>query len=149
LKAATEMLDTDGDGQVSASEIAERIRTWQTTKAGLISFLCRVTLNGQPLEGATVTFEPESFLGNDMQTAIAVTGSNGFGSPSIPKENRPSPTTPSGLQLGFYRIRISKLVNGEETIAAKYNTETTLGLQATGDDPAVVGRRVRFNLTKR
>ena len=146
LKAAAKMVDLDNDGLVSESEISERILNWQATKAGLMSFPCTVTLNGQPLEGATVTFEPESFLGDSMQTAVTLTSPDGMGSPSIPKENRPSPQTPSGLQLGFYRVQVSKIVNGKETIPAKYNTETILGQQATGDDPAVLGRRIRFDL---
>ena len=146
LQVAAEMLDSDSDSLVSESEIAERIKSWQATGAGLISFLCTVTLNGQPLEGATVTFEPESFLGDDVQTAVGVTRANGVASPSIPKENRPSPTTPSGLQLGFFRVRISKVVDGEETIDPKYNTETIFGQQATGDDPSVINRSIRFDM---
>ena len=32
-----------------------------------------------------------------------------------------------GIYTGLYRIRISKLVNGKETLPARYNTETELG----------------------
>jgi hypothetical protein len=54
---------------------------------------------------------------------------------------------PPGLQLGLYRIRISKLVNGAETIPAKFNADTTVGQQVSPDDPAIAGQRVRFALT--
>lgn len=150
LRAAMKTLDQDGDQQVSESEIADRIRSWQKYKAGLTSILCDVTLDGQPLDGATVTFEPESFLGDDIKTAIGTTTLYGRVSPSIPKENRPSPDTPSGLQLGLYRVRVSKKTSGgEERIPAKYNSETILGQQVAADDPAVINRGIRFKLNSR
>lgn len=149
LRAAIKTLDTDGDAQVSQIEITDRILAWQKYKAGLTSIMCDVTLNGQPLEGATVTFIPESFLGDDIKTASGVTTRHGAVSPTIPKENRPTPEAPSGLQFGLYRVQISKLKNGKETIPAKYNTETILGQQVATDDPAIAGRNLRFVLKSR
>ena len=32
-----------------------------------------------------------------------------------------------GIYVGLYRVRISKKVNGKETLPARYNTETELG----------------------
>ena len=69
--------------------------------------------------------------------------------PAIPKENRPTPDMPSGLQLGFYRVRVSKQANGKEMIPAKYNTETTLGQQVAPDDPALMGGDIPFRLNSR
>jgi EF hand domain-containing protein len=149
LQAAMKTLDTDGDGKVSALEIAARIRSWQASKAGISSILCYVTLDGKPLEGATVTFEPESFLGEEVQTAIGPTNFNGVAAPYIPKEKRPTPDMPPGLQLGFYRVKVSKVVNGQETIPAKYNAETILGQQVANDDPAILRHRVELKLDKR
>jgi hypothetical protein len=149
LKAAMETLDADKDGKASELEIAERIRFWQVSQGGVTSIRCRVTMDGKPLVGATVTFEPESFLGEAIQTAVGVTNFTGAAGPSIPKENRPIADMPPGIQLGTYRVRISKLVEGEETVPAKYNAETTLGQQVSTDDPAIVGRRVIFKLQSR
>lgn len=146
LKAAMETLDTDGDGKVSENEIAERIRFWQSTKVGLSSVRCKVTLNGQPLEGAVVTFEPESFLGDQVLEASDTTNFRGAASPHIPKENRPNKDTPPGIQYGLFKVRISKLVDGQETIPARFNTETTLGQQVSRDEPAILERRVIFKL---
>lgn len=148
IKAALETIDTDGNGQVTEEEIASRIRSWQETGAGLMSLRCEVIYNGQPLSEATVTFEPEPFLGEEMKTAVDETNLFGKASPSIPKENRPSPEAPSGLQLGLYRVKVSKTVDGEETIPAKYNTETTLGQQVALDEPDVLRQRIVFNLQK-
>jgi hypothetical protein len=64
----------------------------------------------------------------------------------VPLEERPSSDTPAGLALGLYRIRVSKMVDGKETIPARYNTETTLGQEVSMDDPAVASQRVRYDL---
>lgn len=146
LQAALKTVDADGNGEVSEEEIANRIRSWQSHNAGLTSILCEVSMGGQPLQGATVTFEPESFLGDDIKTAVGETTRYGQVSPSIPKENRPTPETPSGLQLGFYRVRITRERNGEETIPSKYNKETVFGQQVAPDDPAVISRSIHFQI---
>jgi len=149
LKAAMKTVDTDGDGQVSESEIADRIKSWQATKAGICVVNCFITLDKRPLEAASITFEPESFLGDQIRTAIAYTDSSGAFSPSIPKKDRPSPEMPFGIQLGFFKIRVSKEVNGKETIPAIYNSATTLGQQVATDDPAIIRQKIVLNLKSR
>lgn len=146
LKASMETLDTDGDGKVSEDEIEARILVWQGTRAGLTTIRCLVTMDGHPLEGATVTFEPAEFLKDSIQTAVAETRYTGLVSPRIPKENRPTPDTPPGIQLGFYNVKISKEVNGKETIPARFNEETILGQQVAMDDPEIVEQRVVFKV---
>jgi hypothetical protein len=148
LKAAVARLDTNGDQGVSAEEVAQRIGKWQAIGTGLISFGFTVTLNGSPLEGATVTFEPEAFLGDEIKPAVATTDMFGSGGPSIPKELRPDPkTTPPGIQMGLYRVKISKMVGGKETIPRKYNEQTVLGQEAALDVPEIANRRVVYSLT--
>ena len=146
LKAAMETLDVNKDGSVQEEEIVQRIEAWQKSNAGLSTIAAVVTMNGQPLEGATVTFDPEPFLGEGMKQAVGVTSRLGGVSPIIPKENRPDPSWPAGLQLGLYRVRVSKQANGAETIPAIYNTETTLGQQVSPDDATIGANRVKFDL---
>jgi hypothetical protein len=147
LKAAMATLDTDKDGKVSEDEIVKRIETWQSTSVGITSVDCRVTLDGKPLEGATVTFEPETYLGDGVLTAIGETAYGGICNPSIPKENRPSPDWPSGIQYGLFKVRVSKQDNGKELIPPKYNTETILGQQISFDDPALKSQLIKIDLT--
>lgn len=149
LKASMDTLDQDKDGKVSEQEIADRITSWQQGRTGVTVVRCYVTMDGQPLEDAEVTFEPEAFLGDEMRAATGVTAFDGAASPIIPKENRPSPDMPAGIQLGFFKIRVSKMVNGKETIPAKYNAETTLGQQIAGDDPAILRHRIDVKLSRR
>ncbi len=146
LNAAIKNLDTNKDDKVSEQEIAERVRAWQEQQIGLTMFNCDVTMDGQALEGATVTFEPEEFLGGAVQEAVDITSLVGSASPRIPKEKRPSPDSPPGMQAGLYKVRISKIVGGQETIPAQYNTETILGKEVASDDWALNNRQVSFNM---
>ncbi len=146
LKAALATLDTNSDGSVSADEVQQRVESWSSAGTGLTTVGCRVDLNGRPLGGAEVVFEPEGFLGDGLPTAIGTTNRFGMASPSVPKEKRPTPDSPPGLPLGLYKVRISKMVSGKEMIPSRYNTETTLGQQVSYDDPAIAGNNVVFSL---
>jgi hypothetical protein len=146
LKAAIKNLDTDGDGGVSAAEVAARVNAWKAMKTGLASAPCKVTLDGEPLVGATVTYDPESFLGDDIKHAIGTTNLYGVTSPSVPAEERPDPKSPGGTYFGLYKVRISKMVGGKETIPARYNTQTILGQEVSYDDPGVKSRNIVFAL---
>lgn len=149
LKACLATLDADSDGNVTAAEVTRRVETWQGTRGGVTSVLVYVTMDGSPLPGATVTFEPEPYLGQEIQAAVGVTNIDGVAAPMIPKEKRPTPNMPPGMQLGLYKVRISKQAGGTETIPAKYNAETTLGQQVAPDDPAVIRHRIEFDLKSR
>ncbi|MBA4105042.1 MAG: hypothetical protein C0485_04730 [Pirellula sp.] len=146
LKAAMATLDADSDGKVSEAEIEQRIEAWQEKGLGLMSVTCRVTMDGKGLDGATVVFEPEPFLGTNVKPGQGFTSGGGMATTSILKENRPSADYPPGLQFGLYKVKISKQVNGAETIPAKYNTETILGQQVSTDDPAIEAQAMRFEL---
>lgn len=148
LKASMKTVDANGDGAVQEQEIADRIIAWQTSGKGLTSLTCTVTLDGRPLPGATVTFEPEPWLGDEMKEAFGETNAMGMTGLSIPKENRVPADAPPGLQLGFFRVKVSKQVGGAETIPPKYNADTVLGQQVALDDPAVANQQVRFELKK-
>ena len=147
LKAALKNLDKDGDGKVSESEIVERVQKWKRTTIAAVRFDATVLLNGKPLEGASVTLEPEEFMGGVVQAAYGTTDIAGGFRPSIPKENRPSPSFRSGMQLGSYKVRVSKEMNGKETIPSEYNSETILGQEVSLDDSAIQNKRVVYRLT--
>ncbi|WP_197528479.1 hypothetical protein [Aeoliella mucimassa] len=138
IKAAMTQLDKDGDGAVSKSEISSRVSEWTSSKLGLSSLRCRVSQNGRPLSDATVTFEPEPIFDGAIKAGSAVTDANGIANPSLPEADLPNPLF-GGLRVGFYKVKISKVVNGKETIPAKYNTETTLG-QEIGPNAEGLGK---------
>lgn len=146
LKAAMKTLDTDGDMAVSAAEVTARVNAWKAIPAALTTFKIHVTMDGQPLGGAKVVFEPDPCLGDDIKPASGTTNLYGDASPTIPPEQRPSPDFPGGAQFGLYLIRITKDVNGKETIPAIYNAQTTLGQEVAYDDPAFRNRNISFAL---
>ena len=48
----------------------------------------------------------------------------------------------SGVHCGMYRVAVTKNgLDGKESVPAKYNTETTLGLEVAPDVPARNGGR--------
>jgi hypothetical protein len=146
LKAAMTTLDTNGDQGVSAEEVAARVTAWKGMQTGMTTVRCRVTLDGQPLPGAKVVFEPEPFLGTEIKAAIGTTNPFGDVAPSIPPEERAYPKMPGGANFGLYKVRISKIENGKETIPPRYNTETTLGQEVSYDDPAMKHMNMKFEL---
>ncbi len=147
LKAALATMDGNGDKGISAEEVAARINQWKEQKTGVTFFSYLVTLDGKPLEGANVLFEPESFLGDEIKTAIGETAIGGSGGASIPKAERPTPTSPPGMHLGLYKVKISKLVNGKEIVPPKYNEQTILGQELAGDVPEIRGGGAAYALS--
>ncbi|NQT40633.1 MAG: hypothetical protein HQ581_24280 [Planctomycetes bacterium] len=123
-------LDEDQDGAVTQEEIVARITAWQDSKIGVTDYQCQVTLDGDPLIGATVTLVPEAFLGSEVQTASGVTGEEGIADISIAD----LPKGKVGAHCGFYRVRVSKLQDGKELIPAKYNAETILGEEISEEE---------------
>ncbi len=141
---AVAQFDTNGDGLLSGSEldgapylshIAKKLKQSQLSETDLeqrfkgyfnspiimTGASCRVLLNGRPLEGATVHFEPPAFMGEVTPPAIAVTDARGIGRPTQPGE--------PGLYLGVYNVRVSKQVDAKELIPTRYNEQTELGIE--------------------
>jgi hypothetical protein len=127
LKAGWKRLDSDSDGRVAADEIADRIQVWLDSKLGAMTYGCEIQFQGQPLEGATVTLEPEPFFGSLLPSAAGTTGPGGT--------TYPMPTTPNalGMSVGYYRVRVSKRDGTREMVPANYNRETELGVEVAGD----------------
>jgi hypothetical protein len=128
LKGCLKELDKDGDGRLSEREIADRLATYRDSKIAVLSVRCRVTLDGEPLAGATVTFVPETFLGPAVQEAVGVTDEQGSAVMRRPNKKL------DGMNCGLYRVEVSKKDgDGAETIPAKYNKLTTLGAEVGPD----------------
>ncbi len=129
-------------------EVAERVKAWQGFRSGILTFGCQIRMNGKPLPNALVVLEAETFLGNNIEVAQGITGSDGHASIKIPKENRPTPDAPPGMRIGLYLVKVSKQQNGQEMIPEKYNTATTLGKEVSPDDPDNLAHRTTvFELT--
>ena len=127
LKNSLATLDQDGNGQIEGSEIERRLAHWIEADQALMVIPYEVSFRGQLLEGATLTFIPEPFLGSAFTPASGVTDQYGVASVIHEPEDRPDPDFPQGIRVGFYRIEVTKEVNGKEVLPKKYNTESILG----------------------
>lgn len=127
LAAAKERIDRDADGKITSQEIADRITSWLQSPAIRTTCVILVTLDGRPLEGATVSLEPEPFLGPSYKPASGTTDLGGMASMSGQDEKF------SGVYLGLYRVKVSKQIGGRETIPARYNSQTELGCEVATD----------------
>ncbi len=139
LKAAMKRLDRKGNGKISADDIAARLEAWKAGTYGRLAVLCRVQHNGKPLAGALVTLEPESFLGGELAAGKGTT--NKLGAAII--SSGTSTKDPPGMSPGFFRVRITK---SGEPIPARFNTETTLGVEVAEDVEEIGSRGFLFDL---
>ena len=143
LTEAMETMDADLDGTLTAAEIEKRIKAWLDYGVVVMSQTTQVTLDDKPLDGATVTDEPEEFFGTAYPPASAVTDEAGCA--DVQGQNTRYP----GLYLGLYRVRISKQVGGRETVPARYNTQTELAKEVAPGAASIEERRLEFNLESR
>ena len=128
LKFSLKRIDSNDDKKISEEELGQYVQSqWIDMKSGLIRIRCNVTMNRRRLDGATITLEPEQFMGGAITSASGVTR-GGMARLDVSDEDRPDPNA-HGVQHGMYLVRISKMDGDKETIPAKYNTETTLGCE--------------------
>lgn len=121
--------DTDNDGKVSGVEIQARVAKYVSQGTGIMGYICQITLDGKPLEGADVLFTPEPFLGPLLKPGTSKTGFDGTASPSIAKADLPEGQTDiSGMRNGVYKIEVT---HPTKKIPDRYNTKTTLGVEVS------------------
>jgi len=131
LLGAMGSYDSDGDDKISASEIAERIKTWQASRIAMASLNCKVTVGGRPLAGAIMTFVPETYLGSDIKSASGTTDPNGLATIRVADADLPDSLKGiPGIHYGTFRVMIT---HPTKSIPAKYNTETRLGHEIAHD----------------
>ena len=146
LKSARSRFDANQDGGISAAEIAERIKAWKAMKTGLASVRCQVMLDGKPLAGATVDFVPEPFLGAEVKPARGTVNQFGDVAPTVSDADKPDPKLPGGVHFGLYTVTIAKPTDGQETVPARYNAKSTLGLEVSYDEPGIRDNNLAFRL---
>lgn len=153
-KQAMQQLDSDGDGSLSELELAAapylnetaqrmglsgpltlndleaRFKDYFDSEYVMTGVSCRVLLNGRPLDGAKIALEPPSFLSDSLEPASGATNSSGLARPVQPGK--------PGMYLGPYLVRITKLVDGQELIPARYNEQTELGIEVAQNAKTVV-----------
>jgi hypothetical protein len=133
LKKNVAKYDANSDGKIGRDEISQRISSWGSEKLALMGATYIVTLDGQALEGATVTLVPEGYMGENVKPASGVTGPTGLARLShedefLPKTANGRPI--SGVFGGTYKIQVT---HPSRSIPAKYNTATEIGEEIAPD----------------
>ena len=146
LESSLGSLDGDGSGTIEVAELQQRLTQWLEAKQALMVIPCEVSYRGKLLEGATLTFQPEPFLGPAFKPATGVTDQYGVASVTHAPEDRPDPEFPQGIRIGFYRVEVTLDSNGKELIPKKYNTESTLGQEIAPGAPGLGQGMLQINL---
>ena len=124
LKSSLESMGKAREKRLSTEDITEHIRMYVDRQVALKEVGCHVLLDGRPLEGATVKYVPEKFMGSAIKPASGVSDSRGIVVLTAEGEKLP------GVQPGFYRVQVAKKsASGQETIPARYNQDTILGIE--------------------
>jgi hypothetical protein len=127
LAASLRNYDGNGDGKVGADEIATRLEGLLAGGSNLAGADLKVTLDGQPLSGATVKLRPAAFLGGELDVAEGVTDETGIARPTIPAEHLPAEFSNSPLvQMIPYVVEVT---HPDRQLPAKYNTASELGFE--------------------
>ena len=126
--------------RLTADELTQQLQALRDG-AGRTRAACQVLLDGRPLAGATVRYVPERFLGPGFKPAAGTTDAAGFASLVTEGERE-------GVTPGLYRVEVSrKDAQDQETVPARYNSQTTLGCQV-GLQTRGAGTDVVFRLKK-
>ena len=120
------LFDRDSDGAISADELKAKLQEFHEQQAALVEVHCSVTKGGRPLEGATVTFVPEAFMGDAFKPSAGVSERDGTAFPSIAEEELPEQLRGRvhGVHCGVFRVTVT---HPTVAVPAKYNTQTEVG----------------------
>ena len=139
LKSALPYIAKDKQVFLTEEDIADRLREFQQSKTGLLATRCKVTRDGSPVPGVTITFVPEKIMGDAIQPGSGISDARGNVNVAASAEGA------SGMGLGFYRIEASlKDVAGKETLPPQFNVNTKLGHEVQHKWPVVIPVRLDF-----
>jgi hypothetical protein len=131
LAGSITIYDTNGDNVLDSAEVTAGLARWQQGEMGARPLPFQVKLGGRPLEGAEVKLIPEAFFGGAIKPASGTSGPGGRGYLGLAEADRPknAPKLPL-TQPGLYRVEI---IHPTTKVPAKYNTESTLGIEVADD----------------
>jgi hypothetical protein len=128
LLASRQRIDTNSDGAITTDEIESRFAALDK-QSDIIALDLRITSKRRPLSGATVTFTPEPFMGDGLQSYSGVTSDHGT------CELIGTDVDLYGLPVGYYKVHI---------VHAGQSIDATHGCELADDTPT--GNRVEIAL---
>jgi hypothetical protein len=130
LAAGAKFIDSNSDGKFSHDELVGRFQFYVDRRIGLTSKSMQFIYKGRPLARAEVRLVPEFFLTDLLEPATGTTDDGGLVLLDIPSNDLRTPL----IRPGYYRVEIAKL-------PAEYNTATTVGVEVSpaSDDASTYG----------
>lgn len=129
LSDALDRYDENADREISGDELTKRFTVWREGGLGISSLACRINFKGRPLEGAEISFIPETGFEDALQPAHGTTDDSGIAMLSIDASHMPADAhNMLGVQQGLFRVEIT---HPSVNIPAKYNAETELGKEVS------------------
>ena len=135
-------VDSNGDGRITVEELASRFNYWNEAQARLVYPELEVTLNRRLVTNAKITFEPEPYLADWIDEKRTSTDKMGRCTPRISRQL-------PGMNMGYYRVKVSKIIGGKERLPARFNEQTELGVEFSDDRPAEENLLIRLRLETR
>jgi hypothetical protein len=128
--------DTNKDKAIDQDEFNTHLANLLRNGTGATELGCTIHFQGRPLSGAIVVFEPEPYLGNDIQAAQGVTNNYGVAKLGMPPDMVPERLKNMKLiQYGTFKVKVT---HPTISLPAKFNTDTTLGYETIPGDPTVI-----------
>lgn len=141
LAAAAAEIDKNSDKSLDAAELTARLQSYADGNVARKMFSAQVFMSGVPVSGAEVKFIPEPYMLGAILEGTGTTDPGGLVMVTVPGVD------PPGIAVGFYRVEISKKdAAGKETIPAKFNTATTLGMEVPAYTAVRTTSTPTFNL---
>jgi hypothetical protein len=140
------LYDADNNGTIEEAEIAQRLDLWQEQGLGFRQLSAVVTLDGRPLVGAHVEFEPEQYVTPAVKPARGETGPDGVASISVADADLPPALANlpiEGVTGGTFKVRVTHPTNA---IPDRYNAKTELGEEIASD---TIRERATIELSSR
>ena len=122
----------DHPDSLTADDISGRLDEWIKSPTILMPGMVMVSLDDKRLDGATVTLEPEPFLGSSYHSHQGET--NAAGMANLDPELKDYPL---GIYVGLYRVRISKIVDGKEIIPCATTPKANLAVKSSTTSASV------------
>jgi hypothetical protein len=143
LRSGLSAIDADESGTITAAEIEQRLRRYGEFPVATLPLGCVVRVDGQPLAEGEVRLVPESFFGDSRQVVLGRSDEHGV------VDFRVEGSQAFGVPQGMYRIEVSKPdAAGNETLPARYNTQSQLGQEIAFDRREIEGA-LRLELSSR
>jgi hypothetical protein len=126
--------DSNGDNKVDADELQSQFDRIFGGGAPMTNVSCKVHNGQRPLPGVTVTFEPESFMGDGFRTATGVTEGSGEATMAIADDQLAEGQRGTPLcQVGVYRVKLSGPGIPGSTIETGFIVDTSSRTGQSGD----------------